>query len=73
MMDYNDIFKELDRLTETEKSYICCNDTKNYKMDRSIIICKKCNTRKNDATSSDDLRNLADAWESELERKNNGL
>jgi 5-methylcytosine-specific restriction endonuclease McrA len=33
------------------------------------IICKKCNTRKNDATSSDDLRNLADAWESELERK----
>ena len=43
MMNYNDIFKELDRLTETEKSYICCNDTKNYKMDRSIIICKKCN------------------------------
>jgi hypothetical protein len=37
------------------------------------IICKKCNTRKNDATSSDDLRNLADAWESELERKNNGF
>ena len=43
MMDYNDIFKELDRLTETEKPYICCNDTKNYKMDRGIITCKKCN------------------------------
>ena len=43
MMDYNDMFKELDRLTETEKPYICCNDTKNYKMDRGIITCKKCN------------------------------
>ena len=43
MMDYNNIFKELDRLTETEKPYICCNDTKNYKMDRGIITCKKCN------------------------------
>ena len=43
MMNYNDIFKELDRLTETEKPYICCNDTKNYKMDKGIITCKKCN------------------------------
>ena len=34
------------------------------------IICKKCNTKKNDATSPDDLRNLADAWELEVERKN---
>ena len=43
MMDYNDMFKELDRLTETEKPYICCEDKKNYKLDDNILVCKKCN------------------------------
>ena len=43
MMDYNDMFKELDRLTETEKPYICCEDKENYKFEDNILICKKCN------------------------------
>ena len=43
MMDFNDMFKELDRLTETEKPYICCNDKENYKLDDNILVCKKCN------------------------------
>ena len=43
MMDYNDMFKELDRLTETEKPHICCEDKENYKFEDNILICKKCN------------------------------
>ena len=34
------------------------------------IICKKCNTRKNDASSPDELINLAEAWKLEIERNN---
>ena len=43
MMDFNDMFKELDRLTETEKPYICCEDKENYKFEDNILVCKKCN------------------------------
>ena len=43
MMDFNDMFKELDRLTETEKPYICCEDKENYMFEDNILVCKKCN------------------------------
>ena len=43
MMDFNDMFKELDRLTETDKPYICCEDKENYKFEDNILVCKKCN------------------------------
>ena len=43
MMDFNDMFKELDRFTEKEKIYICCEDKENYMFEDNILVCKKCN------------------------------
>jgi len=42
MMDYDDMFKELDTLKKVEIDTNCCNDTNNYSIDNGIIICKIC-------------------------------
>ena len=43
MMNYDDMFNELDTIERVEIAYDCCNDTNNYKISDDIILCNICN------------------------------
>jgi len=42
MMNYDDMFNELDTIERVEIAYDCCNDTNNYKISDDIILCNIC-------------------------------
>ena len=42
MMNYDDMFNELDTIERVEIAYDCCNDTNNYKISNDIILCNIC-------------------------------